>query len=104
MNLNTNKNYYFQPSCLYVRSLQEQSQDKYVEYQLHGFSDASPTAYGAVIYLVAKTVNSKTHVAFVRSKSRVAPIKPQTVPRTVLLGNVLLVRLLNSVEEALKMC
>ena len=78
--------------------------DTVVEYQLHGFSDASPTAYGAIIYLVAKTANSKTHVAFVTSKSRVAPIKPQTVPCTELLGNVLLVRLLNLVEEALKKC
>ena len=46
--------------------------DTVVEYQSHGFSDASPTAYGVVIYLVAKTANSKTHVAIVTSKDSIS--------------------------------
>ena len=48
--------------------------------QLHDFSDASETAYGAVSYL---RVNRKCKL--VMSKARLAPIKPTTIPRLELL-------------------
>ena len=43
--------------------------------QIHGFSDASETAYGAVVYLRVETNFGNIVTKLVTSKSRVAPIK-----------------------------
>ena len=59
-------------------------------YQLHGFSDASERAYSAVVYLRAECNGEKTQINIVASKTRVAPIKRQTIPRLELLGATLL--------------
>ena len=52
---------------------------------LHGFCDASLKAYGAVVYLQVHTA-SRTYVKFVASKTRVAPLSSQTIPRLELLA------------------
>ena len=70
--------------------------------ELHGFSDASLQAYGAVIYSRCICASGKIITNLITSKSRVAPIKPTTIPRLELLGNLLLARLMNSVENAFK--
>ncbi len=54
-----------------------------------GFGDASTQAYAAVVYLVLQT-NSSISVRFVVSKTRVAPLQPQTIPRLELLSALLL--------------
>lgn len=49
--------------------------------QLHHFSDASFDGYGVVSYLRLEDVNGGVHCSLVMAKSRVAPIKPITIPR-----------------------
>lgn len=65
--------------------------------ELHGFSDASITAYGGVGYLRTFHSDLSISVDLVSSKSRVAPVKTQTVPRLELSGALLLAELLMSV-------
>ena len=69
-------------------------------YELCGFCDASTRAYAAVVYLVMHTDTGR-FVQFVVSKTRVAPVQRQTVPRLELLSALLLARLVASVTEAL---
>ncbi len=69
--------------------------------QLHGFSDASTKAYGAVVYLRAVYKDSTSSCNIVVARSRVAPVKPVTVPRLELTAAVLLTRLLTSVTSDL---
>ena len=73
-----------------------------VEVQVHGFSDASNSAYAAVLYLRSVYDDGRILVRLVASKSRVAPIKKQTIPRLELLGTVLLARLVNKFTSAIK--
>ena len=63
--------------------------------RLVGFCDASTKAYAAVVYLVSERM-------LMASKTRVAPLKPQTVSRLELLGALLLARLMTSVKCALR--
>ena len=64
---------------------------------LCGFCDAS---YAGVVYLLIKT-ESGFLVQFVAAKTRVSPLKEQTIPRLELLSALLLFRLLTSVMESL---
>lgn len=59
------------------------------EVQLHVFCDSSQLAYGTVAYLRGTTPKSGTKCTFVMSKSKVAPIKPQTMPQLELPAAVL---------------
>ena len=67
---------------------------------LYGFCDASKQAYAAVVYLVVKSPSGSS-VRFLVSKTRVAPLKSQTIPRLELLSAVLLSRLMRSVTDGL---
>jgi hypothetical protein len=69
-------------------------------YCLCSFCDASVNAYAAVVYLVIHT-ESGNLVKFVASKTRVAPLQRQTIPRLELLSTVLLARLVSSVTDSL---
>lgn len=68
-----------------------------ISYSLCGFCDASIGAYAAVVYLVIQTDTVK----FVTSKTRVAPLQRQTIPRLELLSALLLARLISSVTDNL---
>ena len=68
---------------------------------LCGFCDASTRAYAAVVYLVIRT-GVNTRVQFLVSKTRVAPLQTQTVPRLELLSAFLLSKLIVSVFESLQ--
>ena len=70
--------------------------------RLCGFCDASKKAYAAVIYLVIQTP-IETRVQFVVSKTRVAPIRSQTIPRLELLSALLLARLMSTATNALSL-
>ena len=65
--------------------------------ELHAFSDASNKAYAAVIYMRSIYENGQSQVRFVASKTRVAPVKTQTIPRLELLGAVILACLVSTV-------
>ena len=69
------------------------------QYRLYGFCDASATAYAAVVYLVEE--DDVRYSSFVVSKTRVSPLKLQTIPRLELLSAVLLSRLLKNVTTCL---
>ncbi len=69
-----------------------------VSVQLHGFSDASESAYAGVAYLRMVDANEVVHVSLVRSKTKVAPIKRLTIPRLELCGASLLSDLLHHLQ------
>ncbi|GFU77525.1 integrase catalytic domain-containing protein [Trichonephila clavipes] len=71
--------------------------------ELHGFSDASQSAYGAVVYCKSITSDRKMLVHLIASKSRVAPTKQTTIPRLELCAAVLLAKLVHRVKQALKL-
>ena len=69
---------------------------------LHGFSDASKVAYGAVVYCRTIYNDHPPVVALVTAKTKVATLKPTTVPRLELCGAVLLTKLLVNTSVVLK--
>ena len=68
------------PRCYYLPD------ETIVMNQIHGFSDASERAYAAVVYLRSVYRSGNISVSLVASKTRVAPLKKQTIPRLELLG------------------
>ena len=72
-----------------------------ISFQPCGFCDASCKAYAAVVYLLLET-SAGCKVQFVASKTRVAPLKSQTIPRLELLSAVLLARLMSSITQAIE--
>ena len=72
-----------------------------LNYQLHGFCDSSQTGYAAVVYIRIKSGNG-IYSEFVASKTRVAPLSKQSIPRLELLSVLNLSRLITTVEKALE--
>ena len=70
-------------------------------FELHGFSDASCKAYAAVVYLRTVYVYGGCDIQLVASKTRVVPVKKQSIPRLELLGAVILARLVNCIRKAI---
>lgn len=70
--------------------------------QVHGFADASQSAYGAVIYIRVVDSNNKIHSNLLVSKSRVAPKKTISIPRLELAAACLLSELFTSVIRAME--
>ena len=64
------------------------------ENQLYVFADASNNGIGAICYL-RTCINNTYFILFVMRKSRVAPIKPLSIPRMELSAAVVSVRLCN---------
>ncbi|XP_043470231.1 uncharacterized protein LOC122503668 [Leptopilina heterotoma] len=73
------------------------------EFQLHGFCDASEKAYGACLYLRSSDNKGNHESALICSKSRVAPIKTETLARLKLCGATVLIDLVNATSHALQM-
>lgn len=61
--------------------------------QLHHFADASEYAYGSVSYLLMRSASNKLHCAFMMGKSRVAPLRPPTIPRMELTAATVAVKM-----------
>ena len=54
--------------------------------ELHGYSDASEKAYGACVYLRSRNQDGNYQCNLICAKSRVAPLKSQTLPRLELMA------------------
>lgn len=63
------------------------------------FSDASNEAFGTCAYIRWRTGSNKYDTRFIAAKSRVAPLKPLTIPRLELQAAVLATRLYQSIAE-----
>ncbi|XP_070075719.1 uncharacterized protein [Drosophila takahashii] len=70
--------------------------------ELHGLSDASIKAYSAVIYSRVVRADGTVSVSLIAGKTRVAPLKQQSLPRLELCGALLLSRLILSVKDSLQ--
>ncbi|XP_044760883.1 uncharacterized protein LOC123318338 [Coccinella septempunctata] len=70
--------------------------------ELHSFSDASQAAYAAAIYLRSIDSSGNIFVKLVCAKTRVAPVKPTTIPRLELCGALLSARLSSKVAKSLR--
>ena len=68
---------------------------------LIGFSDASENAYAACIYIVSED-QGEIRSSLVVSKTRVAPLKTQTIPRLELLASFILSRLMKRTRDELE--
>ena len=68
-------------------------------YDIYGFADASEKEYSAVVYLVIAV--SGNYFPVLWSKTRVAPLRRQSIPRLELLSGVILARLVSSVKKSL---
>ena len=66
-----------------------------------GFCNASVNAYAAVVYLKIETVD-ETYLKSVTSKTRVAPLVEQTIPRLELLSALILARLISHIRSVLE--
>ena len=71
------------------------------EVTLQGFSDASETAFSAVVYLRAAYETGPPSSALVCSKTRVAPLDERSIPELELCGAHLLAKLLKDVSSTL---
>ncbi|XP_055584730.1 uncharacterized protein LOC129737593 [Uranotaenia lowii] len=78
--------------------LKENSATIYSHLELHTFVDASEQAYGAVCYF-RMPVDSGWNCALVMAKTKVAPLKQQSIPRMELEAAVLGSHLANTVES-----
>ena len=75
--------------------------DRVNSVQLHCFANASEKAYGVVVYMRVE-YEARVECQIVSSKTRVAPLAKQTIPRLELLSNLTASRLLKSVSQALR--
>ncbi|XP_012150920.2 uncharacterized protein LOC105663836 [Megachile rotundata] len=95
--------YYKQLPCLRQLSLPRWvNYGSYVKsYELHGFADASSSAYAAVVYLKTITLSGDVTISLLTAKSKVALLKSISIPRLELCAAVLLSRLLVFVKSTL---
>ncbi|XP_049882518.1 uncharacterized protein LOC126378330 [Pectinophora gossypiella] len=71
--------------------------------ELHAFSDASQNAYAACVYLRSVNDTGKVVTNLLCAKTKVSPVKPQTIPRLELCGALLAARLSAKVLKALRL-
>lgn len=69
--------------------------------QLHIFSDASESAYGACIYARCEDMKGQVRICLLASKSRVAPLKRVSLPRLELCAAVLGAHLYDRIKKAI---
>ena len=80
------------------RCCTEQVEGEVISYTLCGFCDASFGVYAAVVYLLMET-ERKYSVRFLAAKTRVSPLRRQTIPRLELLSALLPSRLMTSISQ-----
>ena len=67
-----------------------------------GFCDVPESTYAAVVYLKSKDKKAEVHLALIAVKTKVAPVKCQTIPLQELCGALILARLLHQCATVLK--
>ncbi|XP_065180445.1 uncharacterized protein LOC135811008 [Sycon ciliatum] len=67
--------------------------------ELHVFGDASESAFAAAAYFRLSLPDDSTRVAFVFGKSRVAPLKPVSIPRLELQAALMASRMADTVRK-----
>ncbi len=77
-------------------------QDNVIAVFLEGFADASTVGFGACVYLKTISQQGKITISLMCSRSRVAPMKPLTVPRLELSACLLLSKLVTKTSSAIK--
>ena len=70
--------------------------------QMHHFCDASEEAYGAVSYIRLMNADGEVHCSLLMAKSRLAPVKPMTIPRLELSAAVIAVRMDTTLRNELR--
>ncbi|XP_018395970.1 PREDICTED: uncharacterized protein LOC108774375 [Cyphomyrmex costatus] len=73
----------------------------YTRIELHGFADAAQGAYGACTYIRSIDHQNTSEVRLLCSKTRVAPLKQQTIPRLELCAALTLARLMKKILSSL---
>jgi len=66
---------------MFPRCLKPKNFDEPVRTEIHSFSDASDNGIGQISYLRMINHRGEVHVSFLLAKSRVAPLKPISIPR-----------------------
>ena len=83
--------------------MQPRSFDNIVSRQLHHFSDASQSGYGAVTYLGIVNGDGQIHCAFMIAKSRLTPLKTISIPRLELSAATVSIRLDRMMRKELQL-
>ncbi|XP_065087241.1 uncharacterized protein LOC135708974 [Ochlerotatus camptorhynchus] len=74
-----------------------------MQIEIHCFSDASMKAYGGCLYIRSQDQDGNVKVQLLTSKSKVAPLKSQSIPRLELCGALLAAQVLEKVLQATKL-
>ena len=85
------------PRCYLIN----QPSAQYVGAQIHVFADASEVAFGAAAYWRFETQDHSYHCSFIFGRTRLAPIKPLTIPRLELQAAVMAVRMSQTIQKEL---
>ncbi|KAH9634635.1 hypothetical protein HF086_010992 [Spodoptera exigua] len=70
--------------------------------EIQAFSDASQCAYGACVYVKSINQNNEVSIKLLCAKSKVASLKPVTIPRLELCAALLVARLTRAVCSAVR--
>jgi hypothetical protein len=84
------------------RCIQGNLKGKIVATDLHVFSDASESGYGACAYACLHDEFGQSHATLILGKSRLAPIKKQTIPRLELAAAVVACKLKTYIEREME--
>ena len=90
------------PKHRHPRCYKPEGFGRIVRKELHHFSDASVKGYGQCSYLRLIDEHQKIHCTFVMGKSRVAPLKPVTIPRLELTAAVCSARVSQQIRRELQ--
>ena len=81
------------PAFTYPRCFEDHAPEQVDSLQLHVFADASEIGFAAVAYLRFAYISGRISCRFLMTKSRMAPLRPLTIPKLELQASVMAVRL-----------